>query len=582
MSEIKLINLASYVRPKLDEDKSNDWVLNGRNNEYYQYIIDRNNGSATNSSINQSYATLIYGKGLSTDSGSHVAEDWAKLQTILRPRELRKIATDFQVFGEFSFQVIESKGGELNSIVHLPKQLVVPSIANDKNIIENYWYSKNWKNYRKKENRPESFNAFGLKNGNSIYVGKPYRVGEEYFGSPDYSAGLQYMEAEEEISNMTISSIKNGLSAGYIINIPDGVNYTSEEKEEFERQVKKKLTSSSNASNFIIAFNGADVAIEVTPFPVNSSVHKQWETLTTEAKAQIMTSHRVISPSLVGLDSATGFSSDALMIDESEKQLMKRVINPKQDFIIDALEEVLASYGMNISLFFKPLTEDVVIEEIKQPESTELTSNIEKCISCSTDDLNTPSEDFANELISMGEDLTDVWNLMSSNEVDYDTDDDVLDLVNFTNTGKAFPNAKSEQDNDKIMVRYRYVGSTPERGFCKQMMAANKLYRKEDILRMEKSSTNPGFGKGKGGSKPYSIWLWKGGGKISKAYPNGTCKHKWQREIYLRKEDQSKAVLSPNIDPTAKTISTSEARRKGFKPPTNNSDVSITPNKNKS
>lgn len=576
MNEIKLINLASYVRPKLVEDKSNDWVLNGRNNSYYQYIIDRNNGSATNSSINQSYATLIYGKGLSTDSGQNAAEQWAKIQTILRPRELRKIITDFQVFGEFSLQIIESKGGELNKIMHLPKQNVVPAIADLDNVVNNYWYSRDWKNFRKTENKPIAYKAFG-KGGNSIYVGKPYRVGEEYFGSPDYSAGLQYMEAEEEISNMTISSIKNGLSAGYIINIPDGVNYTSEEKEEFERQVKKKLTSSSNASNFIIAFNGADVAIEVTPFPVNSSVHKQWEVLTGEAKAQIMTSHRVISPSLVGLDSATGFSSDALMIDESEKQLIKRVIAPKQQFILDSLEDIFTHYGININLLFRPLTEEIVAEEVvDESNDIELTSNIEKCISCSTDDLNTPSEEFANELISLGEDLTDEWGLMSFNEVDYDTDDDVLDLVNFANTGTARPNAKSSQDSDKIMVRYRYVGSTPERGFCKQMMAANKLYRKEDILQMEKSSTNPGFGKGTGGQAPYSIWLWKGGGKMSKAYPNGTCKHKWQREIYLKKG--KKQDLN---SPLSETVSTSEARRKGFKPPTNNSDVSVKPHNNK-
>jgi len=579
MSEIKLINLASYVRPEVVEDRSNDWVLNGRNNSFYQYIIDRNNGSATNNSINQSYATLIYGKGLSTDSGSFGAETFGKLQTILRPRELRKIVTDFQIFGEFSFQVVESKGGELHSIIHLPKQMVVPSIVNEDDLIELYWVSKDWANKGKKENKPTALPSFGNGSGNSIYVGKPYRVGEEYFGSPDYSAGLQYCEAEEEISNMTISSIKNGLSAGYIINIPDGINYTPEEKEEFERQVKKKLTSSSNASNFIIAFNGADVSIEVTPFPVNSSVHKQWEVLTTEAKAQIMTSHRVISPSLVGLDSATGFSSDADMIDESEKQLIKRVIAPKQQFILDAIEEVLTSYDMNISLTFKPLTQE---EPLKESNDVELTSNTTECVKCSLSGSNEPSDEFANELIALGEDLNEDFSLMSFNEVDYDTDDDILDLVNFTNTGKAFPNAKSEQDNDKVMVRYRYTGSTPQRGFCKAMMTANKLYRKEDILRMEKSSTNPGFGKGEGGSAPYSIWLWKGGGKMSAAFPNGTCKHKWQREIYLRKEDASKAVLSPNMDSSAKTISTSEARRKGLKVPTNNSDVSITPNKNKS
>jgi len=578
MNEIKLINLASYVRPKLVEDKSNDWVLNGRNNQYYQYIIDRNNGSATNSSINQSYTTLIYGKGLATDSGKLGAEQWGKIQTILRPAELRKIVTDFQVFGEFSFQVIESKGGELNKIVHLPKQNVVPSIADLDNVVNNYWYSRDWKNFRKTENKPIAYKAFGSGKGSSIYVGKPYRVGEEYFGSPDYSAGLQYCEAEEEISNMTISSIKNGLSAGYIINIPDGINYTAEEKEEFEKQVKAKLTSSSNASNFIIAFNGADVAIEVTPFPVNSSVHKQWEVLTGEAKSQIMTSHRVISPSLVGLDSATGFSSQADMIDESEKQLLKRVIAPKQKFILDSLSDVFTYYGINISLIFKPLTEEVVIEEVvDESKDVELTSNIDKCISCSTDDLNTPSEEFANELIALGEDLNEEYGLMSFNEVDYDTDDDVLDLVNFANTGTARPNAKSSQDTDKIMVRYRYVGSTPERGFCKQMMKANKLYRKEDIIQMEKSSTNPGFGKGKGnGNAPYSIWLWKGGGKMSAKYPNGTCKHKWQREIYLKKG--KKQDLN---SPLSETISTSEARRKGLKPPTNNSDVSIKPHNNK-
>ena len=93
---------------------------------------------------------------------------------------------------------------------------------------------------------------------------------------------------------------------------------------------------------------------------------------------------------------------------------------------------------------------------------------------------------------------------------------------------------------------------------------------------LQKSSTNPGFGKGEGGDAPYSIWLWKGGGKMSKDFPNGTCKHVWQREIYLNsgKTDAN--------SPLAKTISTSEAKRKGYKVPSNYSDVSIKPHNNKS
>ena len=562
MSEIKLITLTNYVRPPLMEDKSRDWVMNGRLNQYYNYIIDRNNGSPTNASINESYTTLIYGKGLRTSSGALGAEGWGRLQTILRPRELRKMVRDFQVFGEFSFEIIESKGGELHSLTHVPKEMLIPAIANEKNEIEKYWFSRNWQKYTDIDYTPISFPAFGAQKGNSMFVARPYTVGNEYFGSPDYSSGLVFAEIEEELSNMYISSIKNGLSAGYIINIPNGTNYTPEEKEEFERQVKKKLTSSSNSSNFIISFNDQEVAIDVTPFPVNSSVHKQWSELTEQAKTQLMTAHRVISPSLVGLSSASGFSSVADEMDMSERQTIKRVIKPKQDFVIESLEEVLVHYGINLDLYFAPLTEEKI--EVKE-ETAELSSHV-----CMSDGA--PTE-LADSLIELGETLdASEWTMLSSADVDYDTDGDLYDLVEFaTSTGTARPNSKSAQDSKEIAIRYRYVGNpNPQRAFCKKMMQANKLYRKEDILQMNKAGINDGFGLG--GTNNYSIWLYKGGGKMSDNFPQGTCRHKWQREIYLKKGSS----LDVN-SPLAKTISTSEARRKGYKVPTNENIVSIKP-----
>ena len=562
MSDIKLITLTSYSRPPLMEDKSRDWVMNGRNNEYYNYIVDRNNGSPTNSSINQSYSTLIYGKGLRTSSGSLGAEHWGRLQTILRPRELRKMVADFQVFGEFSFEVIETKGGELHSLTHIPKQMVIPSIANEKNEIEHYWFSKNWRKYTEVENTPVLFNAYGAAKGSSIYVAKPYVVGAEYFGAPSYSSALVFAEMEEEIANVQISSIKNGLSAGYIIQIPNGTNYTPEEKEEFERQVKRKLTSSSNASNFIISFNDQEVAIEVTPFPVNANVHKQWDSIQEQCKTQLMTAHKVISPSLVGLSSASGFSSVADELDMSERQTIKRVIKPKQDFILDAIEEVLVNYGINLNLYFSPLTEEVV--EVKE-ETAELSSHV-----CMSDGA--PTE-LADSLIALGETLdVSEWTMLSSADVDYDTDGDLYDLVEFaTSTGTARPNSKSAQDSKEIAIRYRYVGNkSPQREFCRKMMQANKIYRKEDNLQMNKAGINDGFGLG--GTNSYSIWLYKGGGRMSSNFPQGTCRHKWQREIYLKKGSS----LDVN-SPLAKTISTSEARRKGYKVPTNKSIVSIKP-----
>jgi len=543
MSEIKLITLTNYVRPPLMEDKSRDWVMNGRLNQYYNYIIDRNNGSPTNASINESYTTLIYGKGLRTSSGALGAEGWGRLQTILRPRELRKMVRDFQVFGEFSFEIIESKGGELHSLTHVPKEMLIPAIANEKNEIEKYWFSRNWQKYTDIDYTPISFPAFGAQKGNSMFVARPYTVGNEYFGSPDYSSGLVYAEIEEELSNMYISSIKNGLSAGYIINIPNGTNYTPEEKEEFERQVKKKLTTSSNASSFIISFNDQEVAIDITPFPVNSSVHKQWDTLTEQAKTQLMTAHRVISPSLVGLSSASGFSSVADEMDMSERQTIKRVIKPKQDFVIESLEEVLVHYGINLDLYFAPLTEEKI--EVKE-ETAELSSHV-----CMSDDI---------ELFAILEkyalDAPEGYELTDGKEYDV----------------KMSANQTSEQDTKLWKTRYAYtVGTskTPKgasRSFCNKMISlsdSGKVYRKEDIELMSMQGVNGKFAHSGG---KYDIFLYGGG---------VNCYHRWERRVFKKKLNEDGKPKGGGAMQQTTSVNVNEAKRQGYKPVKNAKDVAI-------
>ena len=83
-----------------------------------------------------------------------------------------------------------------------------------------------------------------------------------------------------------------------------------------------------------------------------------------------MTAHRVISPSLVGLSSSTGFANEADMMDIAEKQLVKRVIAPKQHFVLEAIEDVLNQFEINLDLIFKPLTqeEEMINEEIESED----------------------------------------------------------------------------------------------------------------------------------------------------------------------------------------------------------------------
>jgi len=564
-SDVILLEFSNYVRPDVVEVQSKEWVLNGKNNSFYQYIIDRYNGSPTNAAIINSYVDLIYGRGLTVKNVQSNLADFTKLKQVLNPRDLRRIIADFEMFGQASADVIQDNNKELSSINHLAQNLIAPSTANEDNVIESYWISRDWSKYLQSKYKPVDYPAFTGKHKQEIYSIQPYKAGKIYFSDPDYLAGLPYAEMEEEIANLNINSIKSGLSAGYIINFPDGNSYSEEQKKKIKADYKKELTGSPNASKFVLAFNARDTGITVEPFPVNDNIHKQWQFLTAESRQQLLTAHRVTSPMLFGIKDSTGLGNNANELIESAAMLEKTVIASKQRYILEALEDILTQYGINLDLEFIPLVE-------VEPEKVELNAHVK----CTHEDGAT--SEMANTLIEFGETLnSDDWVLLSSADVDYDTDDDLFGLLSFaTSTGTARPNAKSSQDSEDIKIRYRYVGNQgAQRDFCRKMVSANKLYRKEDILQMNKSGVNDGFGLG--GTNSYSIWLWKGGGKMSDKFPNGTCRHKWQREIYLNR----KGGVDVN-SPLAKTISTSEARRKGYKVPVNDSDVSVTPNRNKS
>jgi hypothetical protein len=539
---IKIIQLNQYIRPKLTENKSKNWVLNGKNNEFYDYVIGRYNGSPTNAAIINAYIDMFIGNGLAPKHNN--VNGWVKLKQVLSNTDLRRLVSDFVIFNECMFDVVKAKNGkDLGAIYHVPIEKTAPSLVNEENEIDSYWFSNDWKKLtatsgNNRSNVPVQYPAWGFEQGEKrhFYKLKPYKAGKEYFSDPDYLAGLPYAEMEEEIANYYISHIKNGLSFGYIVNIPNGKTLTEEQQAEIEKKITEKLTGSSNAGKLVLSFNDVDgQATTVEVVQINDS-HKQWEYLTSESRQQIMTAHRVVSPMLFGIKDSTGFGNNADELDTAEAQLYKRVIQPKQKMFLEALDEILNAYGIHVDLYFRPLSE------------------MSQSVSMSSEKKNLDTS-VADELIDLGEEIGEEWELIDSRV--YDPNEE----LQFTSTGSAFPNAKSELDGDKFKSRLRYTGEIKanSREFCKKMLNANKLYRIEDINRMSEKVVNEGFGPN--GSDTYDILLYKGGAR---------CHHFWTRETYRLKAD----VNNPN----AEIITPKKAREEGELLPKLNKKIYQKPN----
>ncbi len=253
-NNLTLIQLNNYVKPKIVEERGKNFVTNGQYNSYFHYVNDRYIGSPTNSAINNGYVSWIYGKGLASKDQADKPNQYARLYSMLKKNDIKRIVTDYQIQGMAYMQIIRNRDNTISSITHVAVDKIAPEIANEDNVIEAYYYSNDFKN---RQIDPQRIPAFGVNNRPQpieIYAVRPYQLGMEYFALPTYQSGLQYSELEEEISNYSISHMKNGLSFGYIINIPDSYNLEDEQKHEIEKKIKNKLTGSSRAGTFMINF----------------------------------------------------------------------------------------------------------------------------------------------------------------------------------------------------------------------------------------------------------------------------------------------------------------------------------------
>jgi hypothetical protein len=667
VSEFGFVNLSTYTSPEVKEVNGADWIEYGADNNYFQYLIDRYNGSPTNNAAINGISQAIYGKGLNATNSSAKPNEYAQMVSLFKKDVVRKLCYDLKLMGQCAVQVIYSKDRKtIAQLEHMPVETLRAEKCDDKGDIPAYYYYKDWANIKRTDN-PLRIPAYGMSKENiEIFYIKPYKSGFYYYSPVDYQGGLQYAELEEEVSNYHLNNILNGLAPSMLINFNNGTP-NQQERQLIEQKIAQKFSGTSNAGKFILAFNdNKESQAEITPVQL-SDAHNQYQFLSEESQSKIQVAHRVVSPFLLGIRTSSGFSSNSDEIKTASLLMDNTVIRPFQELLIDSFDELLAYNEISLKLYFttlQPLEFTEVDSSIQDKETIEEETGVEmqkfnlkmidgkeafdtkeeaekvaKEMGCggshehevegvtyfmpcvSHEELKAPCwdgyeqygtkikdgkkvpncvklEEISLESFGEDEDLSE-WELIDERKVDYE-DEDALDyqidqlntkdksllskIWNFVSTGTARPNAKSKQDENvdgtQFKVRYQYAplkdtftdGKNVTRDFCQKMVAAKKIYRKEDILKMGNVQVNSSYtnkdgktiGWGPKGALTYSIWFYKGG---------GACHHFWMRKTYMKKGKGSIDINSP----LAPTVSVNQARKAGFKPEKNSALVAKRP-----
>ena len=215
------------------------------------------------------------------------------------------------------------------------------------------------------------------------------------------------------------------------------------------------------------------------------------------------------------------------------------IIRPLQDEILFALDEILNFNNINLNLYFKTLqpiefTElENISTKVKREEETG-----EKLSSDYIDLTDDDEDDLLSQLESLGERISDDWELIHTEEVKDSEKDFKIDSL-----AEANPKAKSSQDNVVYKVRYAYSpvrNSADSRKFCKHMenyTSNDIVFRKEDINMMSFRGVNKELGHNK---QNYSLIKFKGG---------KNCHHVWELRVYKKIGGKQVTPKSDFIEP---------------------------------
>lgn len=568
-SDVSIVNLSSYTSPKISEERGKDWIKYGSDNNYYQYLIDRYNGSPTNNAIINGISEMIYGKGLDATDSKRKPNQYAQMKTLFSEDCVRKLAYDLKLMGGCAIQVIYSKDRKtIAKAEHFPVEMLRAEKANPDGDIEGYYYAKDWNDVRPND-KLQRIPAFGTsREAIEILFVKPYRSGFYYYSPVDYQGGLQYCELEEEISNYHINNIMNGLAPSMLINFNNGVP-NEEERRIIESRIQQKFSGSSNAGKFILAFNDDSTsAASIEPVQL-SDAHNQYQFLSDESMRKIMVSHRVISPMLLGIKDNTGLGNNADELKTASILMDNTVIRPFQTLLLNAFDKILAYNNISLNLYFKTLQplEFTDLENVADLETREEETGVKM-----SSDIPLPSdEELLAELDGLGETEEELseqgYVLVDERQVDYDQEEALDKMIGLASMPTARPNSKSEQDgrvdDTLFIVRYQYAplrASGNSREFCRKMVSAKKLYRKEDLNKQSAANSELAAR----GETTYNLWLYKGG---------ANCHHYWMRKTFKYEGTGRPDVKSPKV----KDTSVNKAKKEGFTPEVNNPLVAKRP-----
>ena len=366
------INLETSTAPTVQEVRGRDWIEYGTEdwkNLYPQFLIDLYYSSSITAAIINSTAEMIAGEDLIiSGEEDRDLEATVKLQNFMNRANsneslhevIKKLSFDFKLQGGFALNLVWSKDRtQIAEIYHIDVSKLRCARPDEFGKTTGYYISADWSNTR--QNKPyyvPTFNANDRTSANQIMYSGLYSPNMNSYYTPDYVSCNNWSLIDGRISEYHLNAISSGFSGSFMVNFSNGIP-TSEERNQIEQSLAAKFQGQDNAGKLILTFSDDKTRTPEIQAITPSDLDKQYLALQELLTSNILSGHRVTSKTLMGIDSANGFSSNTDEIINAANFYLNTVIKPFQDQLVKSLRKIFQINNMDMAVDFvqlKPIT----------------------------------------------------------------------------------------------------------------------------------------------------------------------------------------------------------------------------------
>jgi len=329
----------SFELPSWEESdtRGKSMVNWGPDNRFPNNLFEMSQNSPTLSSIINGTVELIKGEKIEINREIHDSGDLYYYPILNRYDEtitdlVEQLARDYMLYGMFAIQVVYNKLNKKAELIALPAEYI--RMNEDRSII---YFCKKWRRFTTNAIIYDAFddsNIIDHKSQVYIYTNSGHK---QVYGISPQNSCLEDIVSEAFAAKYIRKSLESGLSARFIVDLPNTANLTDEQKEEIEDGITEKFTGWNNAGSFALYFNNGEKGMTVTKVDVDNA-QEVFNNIRAAARNSIFIANHA-TPNLFGNPlETTGFNDQEF--DSAYKLYNKMTLTPIKNAIIKSFNKI--------------------------------------------------------------------------------------------------------------------------------------------------------------------------------------------------------------------------------------------------